>query len=318
MHHHSGMTNDTLSPVSLALSDSDPELFSDQIGRSFSEWGFAVVADHGISDDLIARAEEMSRAFFALPDDVKRSYYIAGSGGARGYTPFGTENAKGSDISDLKEFWHIGRDLAPGHHFEPFMPPNIWPKELDSFHDTFIEMFTAFDYAGSRILSSIARYLNLSPSFFEDTVRDGNSVMRLIHYPPVPEDSPAVRAAAHEDINTITLLIGAEEAGLELLDKQGNWRPVTPKPGELAVNIGDMLQRLTNNKLPSTTHRVVNPPAQRRRHSRYSMPFFLHFRPDYLIKTLPDCMDDENSNIYPQPITAHEYLMERLREIGLA
>lgn len=312
------MTNQTLSSVSLALSDKDPELFSEQIGQSFSEWGFAVVADHGISDDLIARAEDMSRAFFALPEEVKRSYHIPGGGGARGYTPFGTEVAKDQTIHDLKEFWHIGRSLPSGHNFEPYMPPNIWPKELEEFQETFSEMFAAFDVAGSRILSAIARFLNLSPEFFNDTVRDGNSVMRLIHYPPVPEDSPAVRAAAHEDINTITLLIGAEEAGLELLDKQGNWRPVTPKPGELAVNIGDMLQRLTNNRLPSTTHRVVNPAPERRGHSRYSMPFFLHFRPDYLIETLPDCIDAGHPNLYPEPITAHDYLQQRLREIGLA
>lgn len=312
------MTNETLSSVSLALSDKDPEIFSDQIGRSFSEWGFAVVADHGIHQDLIARAEKMSRAFFALPEDIKRGYFVPDGGGARGYTPFGTEVAKDQTVHDLKEFWHIGRQLPPGHDFEQYMPPNIWPKELEGFQETFGEMFAAFDYAGSRILSAIARFLDLSPDFFDDTVRDGNSVMRLIHYPPVPEDSPAVRAAAHEDINTITLLIGAEEAGLELLDKQGHWRPVTPKPGELAVNIGDMLQRLANNRLPSTTHRVVNPPPERRGFSRYSMPYFLHFRPDYLIETLPGCIDADHPDLYPEPITAHDYLQERLREIGLA
>ena len=312
------MTNETLSSVSLALSDGNPELFSEQIGQSFSEWGFAIVADHDISEDLIARAEEMSRAFFALPEEVKRSYHIPGSGGARGYTPFGTEMAKDQKIHDLKEFWHIGRQLPNGHDFAPYMPPNIWPKELDEFRKTFSDVFAAFDSVGSRILSAIARFLNLAPHFFDDTMRDGNSVLRLIHYPPVPENSPAVRAAAHEDINTITLLIGAEEAGLELLDKQGNWRPVTPKPGELAVNIGDMLQRLVNNQLPSTTHRVVNPPPERRGHSRYSMPYFLHFRPDYLIETLPSCVDAEHPNRYPVSITAHDYLQQRLREIGLA
>ena len=184
-----------------------------------------MVADHGIPAELIERAETMSRTFFALPEEVKRSYHIAGGGGARGYTPFGTESAKDSNISDLKEFWHIGRDLPAGHAFEPYMPPNIWPKELDGFRETYLEMFAAFDKAGARILEAIARFLGLAPDFFVDTVRDGNSVMRLIHYPPVPEDSPAVRAGAHEDINTITLLIGAEEAGLELLDKNGQWRP---------------------------------------------------------------------------------------------
>lgn len=311
-------TADTLAAISLAMADSDSDAFAERIGRSFSDWGFAVVSDHGIPAELIDRAETMSRAFFALPDEVKRSYHIAGGGGARGYTPFGTESAKDSDIHDLKEFWHIGRDLPSGHPFEPFMPPNIWPRELDGFRETYLEMFAAFDKAGARILEAIARFLGLAPDFFVDTVHDGNSVMRLIHYPPVPEDSPAVRAAAHEDINTITLLIGAEEAGLELLDRNGNWRPVSPKAGELAVNIGDMLQRLTNNLLPSTTHRVVNPAPERRGHSRYSMPFFLHFRPDYAIRTLPSCIDGSHPDLYPEPITAHEYLMQRLREIGLA
>jgi len=309
---------DTLAAVSLAMADEDSDAFAERIGRSFSDWGFAVVADHGIPAELIERAEAMSRAFFALPEDVKRSYHIAGGGGARGYTPFGTESAKDSNISDLKEFWHIGRDLPSGHPFEPVMPPNVWPKELEGFRETYLEMFAAFDKAGARILEAIARFLGLAPDFFVDTVRDGNSVMRLIHYPPVPEDSPAVRAGAHEDINTITLLIGAEEAGLELLDRNGQWRAVTPKAGELAVNIGDMLQRLTNNRLPSTTHRVVNPAPERRGFSRYSMPFFLHFRPDYAIETLPNCVDDEHPDLYPEPITAHEYLMQRLREIGLA
>lgn len=308
---------DTLAAVSLAMADEDSDAFAERIGRSFSDWGFAVVADHGIPAELIERAEAMSRAFFALPEEVKRSYHIAGGGGARGYTPFGTESAKDSDISDLKEFWHIGRDLPSGHPFEPVMPPNVWPKELDGFRETYLEMFAVFDRAGARILEAIARFLGLAPDFFVDTVRDGNSVMRLIHYPPVPEDSPAVRAGAHEDINTITLLIGAEEAGLELLDKNGQWRPVTPRAGELAVNIGDMLQRLTNNLLPSTTHRVVNPAPERRGFSRYSMPFFLHFRPDYLIETLPNCVDEAHPDLYPEPITAHEYLMQRLREIGL-
>ncbi len=310
--------HDTLSSISLALAETDKDAFTARIGQSFSDWGFAVVSDHGISDALIEKAEQMSRAFFALPDGVKRKYHIAGGGGARGYTPFGTEAAKDSDIHDLKEFWHIGRQLPTGHEFESFMSPNIWPKELDDFRACYLELFTAFDTAGQRILEAIARFLKLDPAFFDDTVRDGNSILRLIHYPPVPADSPAVRAAAHEDINTITLLIGAEEAGLELLDRQGNWRAVTPKPGELAVNIGDMLQRLTNNRLPSTTHRVVNPAPERRGHSRYSMPFFLHFRPDYLIETLPECVDADHPNLYPDPITAHDYLMERLREIGLA
>lgn len=233
----------------------------------------------------------------------------------------GFKSARDSSVHDLKEFWHVGRELPANHVFQQYMSQNIWPKEVADFRETFLELFAAFDIAGAKILSAIAIFLHLPPDFFVDLVRDGNSILRPLHYPPVPASSPkgslAVRAAAHEDINTITLLIGAEEAGLQLLDKRGNWLDVTAKPGELVVNIGDMLQRLTNNRLPSTTHRVINPAPERSGHSRYSMPFFLHFRPDYLIETLPGCINSRHHNLYRQPITAHEYLQERLREIGL-
>jgi isopenicillin N synthase-like dioxygenase len=307
---------DSVASVSLAQSDRDPEGFASAIGGSFERYGFAVVADHGIPADLIARAEDKARAFFALPEEVKRRYHLAGGGGARGYTPFGIETAKGATAYDLKEFWHVGRELPPGHPFEPMMPRNAWPQEVESFRATFLELFAAFDRAGARILEAIARHLRLAPDFFVDTVRDGNSVLRLLHYPPVPGDGPNVRAGAHEDINTITLLLGAEEAGLELLDRDGQWLAVTPRPGELVVNVGDMLQRLTNHVLKSTSHRVVNPPPERRGHSRYSMPFFLHFRPDYLIEPLPECLRGQREP--DPPITAHDFLQQRLREIKLA
>jgi isopenicillin N synthase-like dioxygenase len=307
----------SVASVSLTDSATDPEGFAQELGESFERYGFAIIADHGIPTGLIAQAEEKAKAFFALPDEVKRRYHIAGGGGARGYTPFGIETAKGATAYDLKEFWHVGRELPPGHPYGALMAPNVWPEEIASFHDTFLALFAAFDRTGLRILEAIARYLGLAPDYFEDTVRDGNSVLRLLHYPPIPGDGPNVRAGAHEDINTITLLLGAEEAGLQLLDRDGNWLPVTPRPGELAVNIGDMLQRLTNRKLRSTTHRVVNPPPERRGHSRYSMPFFLHFRPDFLIETLPDCITPERPDLYPEPITAHDFLLERLREIKL-
>jgi isopenicillin N synthase-like dioxygenase len=303
--------------VSLKASDEDPAGFAQELGGSFERYGFAIISDHGIPADLIARAEEKAKAFFALPEAVKRGYKIGGGGGARGYTPFGIETAKGATAYDLKEFWHVGRELPEGHPYNAVMAPNVWPEEVQSFRDTFLELFAAFDTAGLRILEAIARHLGLAPDYFEGTVKDGNSVLRLLHYPPIPGDGPNVRAGAHEDINTITLLLGAEEAGLQLLDRDGNWLPVTPNEGELAVNIGDMLQRLTNNVLRSTTHRVVNPPPERRGMSRYSMPFFLHFRPDFLIETLPDCITPERPNLYPEPITAHDFLLERLREIKL-
>ncbi len=308
-------TLDSIASVSLTDSDRDPEGFAAAIGGSFERYGFAVVADHGIPAELIARAEEKAKAFFALPDAVKRAYHLSGGGGARGYTPFGIETAKGATNYDLKEFWHVGRELPPGHPYEDVMARNVWPEEVASFRATLLELFAAFDTAGARILEAIARYLGLAPDFFVDTVRDGNSVLRLLHYPPTSGDGPNVRAGAHEDINTITLLLGAEEAGLQLLDRDGQWLPVTPREGELAVNVGDMLQRLTNKVLRSTTHRVVNPPPERRGVSRYSMPFFLHFRPDYLIAPLPGCGDPATAQ---EPITAHDYLNERLREIKLA
>ena len=308
-------TLDSIASVSLRDSDRDPEAFAAAIGGSFERYGFAVVSDHGIPADLISRAEDKAKAFFALPEEVKRRYHVAGGGGARGYTPFGVETAKGATAYDLKEFWHVGRELPPGHPFEPMMPRNVWPDEVASFRATFLELFAAFDRAGARLLEAIARHLGLAPDFFVDTVRDGNSVLRLLHYPPVPGDGPNVRAGAHEDINTITLLLGAEEAGLQLLDRNGEWLPVTPREGELVVNVGDMLQRLTNRVLKSTSHRVVNPPPERRGVSRYSMPFFLHFRPDYLIDPLPGCNPEQTPE---PPITAHDFLHERLREIKLA
>ena len=303
--------------VSLAIAADDPAGFAQAIGGSFERYGFAIVSDHGIPAELIARAEELSKQLFALPDEVKRGYHIPGGGGARGYTPFGVETAKGATAHDLKEFWHVGRELPPGHRYADVMAPNIWPAEVD-MKPTFLELFAAFDTAGGRILEAIARYLRMSPDYFDDTVKDGNSVLRLLHYPPVKGDEPGIRAGAHEDINTITLLLGAEEAGLELLDRDGRWLPDAPKEGELVVNVGDLLQRLTNNDLRSTSHRVVSPAPERRGVSRYSMPFFLHFRPDFLIKTLPNCISEDRPNLYPTPITSHDFLQERLKEIKLA
>ncbi|WP_374294784.1 isopenicillin N synthase family dioxygenase [Sphingomonas sp.] len=304
----------------LSLNDQarDPDGFAADFGGSFERFGFAIVADHGIPQDLIDRAWAETRALFALPEDEKRQYHVPGGGGARGYTPFKTEIAKDAKVVDLKEFWHVGRELPAGHRFADKMPPNIWPTRPEGFKDTFVELFAAFDRAGDRLLSAIARHLKLAPDWFDPAVRDGNSVLRLLHYPPIPVDAEGVRAGAHEDINLITLLLGAEEAGLELLDRDsGQWLSIKPPEGAMVVNVGDMLQRLTNHVLPSTTHRVVNPPPERRGHSRYSMPFFLHPAPDFLIETLPGTVSAENPNRYETPITAHDYLYERLVEIGL-
>ncbi len=296
------------------------ETIADELGRSFGEYGFAVVRDHGIPQDLIDAAEAVTKAFFALPDPVKRAYKIDGGGGARGYTPFGTEKAKDAAVFDLKEFWHVGRGLPPGHPLAEFMAPNIWPDEVDGFRETMSALYAAFEAAGARVLEAIALHLGRPRDFFAASVEDGNSVMRLLHYPPLGDDAPegAIRAAAHGDINTITLLLGAEEAGLELLTRQGEWLPIPAVKGALVINVGDMLERQTNGRLRSTTHRVVNPRGDAAKRARYSMPFFLHFRPDFLITPLPECISADDAAPPPEPITAHDFLMQRLREINLA
>ena len=311
------LTSDSVASVSLTDADRNPEAFAQELGSSFEEYGFAIVRDHGIPQELIERAEQLSKQFFALPEEVKRKYLIPGSGGARGYTAFGVETAKGAQAFDLKEFWHVGRELAEGHKFRDVMADNIWPDEVPGFKETYLALYDAFDEAGVKVLRAIARFLKVDEEYFTDTVRDGNSVMRLLHYPA--QDEPTgnhIRAGAHEDINTITLLLGAEEAGLELKTKDGRWIPVSPKPGELVINIGDMLQRLTNGVLRSTSHRVVNPAPDRASHARYSMPFFLHFRPDFVIEALPGTVPPGEEPKWP-PISSHEYLQERLREIKL-
>jgi len=310
------LTPDKIASVSLTEADRDPDGFAQELGRSFQEYGFAVIADHGIPPELIGRAESQAKAFFALPEEVKRTYAL-GQGGARGYTPFGIETAKGHKAHDLKEFWHVGRELTPGHSFREIMGDNVWPDEVPGFKETFLELYDTFDRTGLKVLSAIARYLGIDGDYFRDTVRDGNSVLRLLHYPPQSEPTGEhIRAGAHEDINTITLLLGAEEAGLELLTRDGRWIPVAPKPGELVINIGDMLQRLTNGKLRSTSHRVVNPAPDRASNARYSMPFFLHFRPDFTIEALPGTVSAGEQPQWP-PISSHDYLLERLREIKL-
>jgi len=309
------MDVDTLPVLSLA---EEPARLSAEIGASFRSFGFAMIRDHGIDPDLVARGWKLTSAFFALPEEEKRRYFIAGQGGARGYTPFGTEIAKGAKDRDLKEFWHVGRDLPAGHPLSDSMPPNIWPERPDGFRETFEALFAEFDRVGAVILSRIAVDLGLDAHWFDPAIADGNSVLRLLHYPPVAEGAGgAIRAGAHEDINLITLLLGAEEAGLELLARDGSWLSVSPPEGALVVNIGDMLQRLTNHVLPSTTHRVRNPEGPRARHSRYSMPFFLHLRSDFPFSTLPQCVTADNPDRYPVSITADDYLQERLREIGL-
>jgi len=306
-----------IAPVSFKQYESDFAGFAKALGDSFRRYGFAVISDHGMGQEKIDSAIERAKAFFALPEETKKKYFVEGGKGQRGYTPFGVETAKGNQHFDLKEFWHVGRDLPAGHKYAASMPANLWADEVAGFREELTWLFDALDGMGGKVLQAIASYLGLERHTFDVQVKDGNSILRLLHYPPAGFDGPNERAGAHEDINAITLLLGAEEGGLEVLDRDGRWLPINPPAGSLVVNIGDMLSRATNDYLPSTTHRVVNPPPERRGVARYSTPFFLHYAPDHLIETLPGRADAENPHRYPTPITADDFLKQRLAEIKL-
>lgn len=296
----------------------DRKAFIDELGAAYREWGFAGIRNHGIAQSLIEDAYDVFKRFFALPDAVKQRYHVPGSGGARGYTPFGVETAKGAQHFDLKEFWHIGREIPDDSKYREVMPPNLWPDEIEDFRAKGYALYQALDELGARVLSALALHLGLREHWFTEKTDSGNSILRPIHYPPITADNiPNERAGAHEDINLITLLVGASASGLEVKSRKGEWVPFTADADTIVVNIGDMLQRLTNHVYPSTTHRVVNPPGEQARQPRYSVPFFLHPNPDFLIEVLPATVTPDNPDRYPEPITAQGYLEERLREIKL-
>lgn len=312
------MTLPTIPTFDITRFETDRDAFVKELGDAYRQWGFAGIRNHGISESLIADSYQAFESFFALPEDTKRKYHIAGGGGARGYTPFGVETAKGAQYSDLKEFWHIGRDIPRDSQYAADMPANVWPDEVPAFQVKGKELYDALDALGSKVLSALALYMDLPETYFRDKTDSGNSILRPIHYPPITtDDIPNVRAGAHEDINLITLLVGASAAGLEVKSHDGKWVPFTAEADTIVVNIGDMLQRLTNHVLPSTTHRVVNPQGDAARKPRYSTPFFLHPNPDFLIDVLPSTVTPDNPSRYPEPITAQGYLEERLREIKL-
>ncbi|MEP6482895.1 MAG: 2-oxoglutarate and iron-dependent oxygenase domain-containing protein [Rudaea sp.] len=298
--------------------DTDRDAFVAELGAAYREWGFAGIRGHGISKALIDTAYDTFQRFFALPDEVKRRYHLKGTGGARGYTPFGIETAKDAQHPDLKEFWHIGRELPPDSKFADVMPANVWPGEVPEFREHGYAMYEALDALGTRVLRALALHIELPENFFDDKTNVGNSILRPIHYPPITaSDIPNVRAGAHEDINFITLLVGASAAGLEVKSRKGDWVPFTAEADTIVVNIGDMMQRLTNHVYPSTTHRVTNPAGEQARKPRYSVPFFLHPNPDVELAPLDSCVSAENPRRYDDTITAHEYLQQRLREIKL-
>ncbi len=304
-------------PISFSIWQEDKKKFAKLIGDSFRETGFAVISDHTISQDVIEAADEASKEYFALPADVKRGYADPEDGFQRGHSPMGTENAKGKKEADLKEFWHTGRALPEGSPYRATMKETPSVKEVSNFDETTRSLYEALDDFGVELLRAIALYLDLDEHWFDTRVDNGNSILRLLHYPPqmTPPEEGSVRAGAHEDINLITLLLGAEEAGLQAKHRSGQWLDVNAPEGALVVNSGDMLQRLTGGVLPSTTHRVLNPTLERAKHPRYSKPFFLHPNNDFKIEMLESCK--AHGGIAEAPITASAYLKERLIEIGL-
>ncbi len=298
----------------------DPQLknkFVNDLGKAYEEVGFVAVKNHGISDDLIADLYKYVQQFFALPDEVKFKYEKKDLAGQRGYTSFGREHAKGSEAPDLKEFFQYGQTVEDGDPIKKEYPNNVSVKEIPEYDSTLFKAYRDFEKSGKALLQAIALYLGLNENYFDEYIYNGNSILRAIHYPPIKnEPKSSIRAEQHEDINLITLLVGASADGLQILTKQNEWVGVTSLPEQIVVNVGDMLQRLTNNKLHSTTHRVVNPPKELWSTSRYSIPFFLHPKSNMNLACLEGCINEKNPKSYPDA-TAGEYLDERLREIGL-
>jgi isopenicillin N synthase-like dioxygenase len=298
--------------------DQERVRFVGAVGDALKEYGFLRVKGHSVVPEVIEPAYAAARAFFALPVVSKSRYCVRGGGGERGYTPFGAEHAKGTPTPDLKEFWHTGRELDHGHPLNAVYPPNQWPDELDAFKPAMLGLYRSLEGVARDMLEVIARYLGESPDLLSSLAKDGNSILRSLHYPPmmdVPMVEGAVRAAAHEDINLITLLVTSSHSGLEILRRDGRWLSVNAEPGEIIMDSGDMLGRITNNTIAATTHRVVNPNEDRS--ERFSMPFFVHPRPEAILRVLDSCRGEGMPDPVPD-ITGYAFLRERLDEIGLS
>jgi isopenicillin N synthase-like dioxygenase len=294
--------------------------FVKELGEAYNNIGFVAIRNHYLTDELSEKLYTTIKKFYALPDEVKQQYEIPGLAGQRGYIGKGKEHAKGRNTGDLKEFYHVGQEVADDDPIKEEYPDNVWPKEVPEFKDIALEVYRRLEKTGVFMLRAIAVYLGLPENYFDDKVRHGNSILRPIHYFPIedPDSVPvdAVRAAEHGDINLITLLMGASADGLQVLRRDGKWIPITALPEQLVVNVGDMLERLTNKKLKSTIHRVVNPPRHLMNTPRYSIPFFMHPRSEMSLAALPSCVDEQHPKLWDD-ITAGDFLNQRLKEIGL-
>jgi isopenicillin N synthase-like dioxygenase len=300
-------------------SESEKEEFVEKLGAAYQNIGFVAIRNHGLSDELTKKIYDIIQKFFSLPEEVKNRYARPELFNQRGYVGKGKEHAKGRNTGDLKEFYHVGQDLPQDEQVEDY-PENVWPDELAEFKEITLEVYRTLESTALKMLNAIARYLDLPEDYFADKASKGNSILRPIHYYPIanPDEVPedAVRAAEHGDINLITLLMGASADGLQVLRRDNVWIPITALPEQIIVNVGDMLARLTNDRLKSTIHRVVNPPRHLMNTSRYSIPFFMHPRSSMDLSCLPTCISDENPKKYAD-ITAGDFLNERLQEIGL-
>jgi isopenicillin N synthase-like dioxygenase len=294
--------------------------FVEKLGAAYNTIGFVAIRGHYLSEDLSAQLYTAIKKFFALPDEVKQKYEIPGLAGQRGYIGKGKEHAKGRNTGDLKEFFHVGQLVEEDDPIKSEYPENVWPAELPEMEAIALEVYRSLEKTGVEMLRAIALYLGLDEHYFDSKVKHGNSILRPIHYFPIenPDAVPAdaVRAAEHGDINLITLLMGASADGLQVLRHDGTWIPITALPEQLVVNVGDMLERLTNKKLKSTIHRVVNPPRSRMNLPRYSIPFFMHPRSEVSLAALPQCIDEQHPKQWEE-ITAGDFLNQRLKEIGL-
>ena len=301
------------------LSD-DParkQKFVNEIGKAYEEIGFVALKGHFLSNELVEKLYKQIRSFFDLPLEVKKNYEIPGIGGQRGYVSFGKETAKGQTKADLKEFWHFGQYIENDSQISKKYPENVFVNELPEFNSTGKETYKMLEKTGIYVLRALALYLNLDEFYFDSFVKNGNSILRPIHYPPITEEpKDAVRAAAHGDINLITLLMGAQGKGLQVQNHKGEWIDAIATEDELVINVGDMLSRHTNNKLKSTIHRVVNPPREFWKTSRYSIPFFMHPIVEMPLNCLENCIDEKQPKQF-EDITAGDFLTERLIELGL-
>lgn len=288
--------------------------FVDKLFSGIKDYGFIILTDHTVKQDVIDAGYDAVQDFFTLDEETKKSYICSNGGGQRGYTAFGHEHAKDNPHMDLKEFWHVGREVSDEHKFAKYYPKNIWPKEISGFQENLDNLYAELDKTSGYLLEALGKALDVPKEYFASMINDGNSILRAIHYPPVGEAPPvgSVRAAAHGDINLITILMGATSSGLQLQDKDGSWLDVNTKPGQLVVDSGDMMSRITNEIVPATIHRVINPEDSKS--ARFSMPFFVHPHPEAILECIPSCIGDGAK--FP-PISSHECLLERLKDIGL-